>query len=174
MQTRARRRAAQAVCAVCLESGVTLVTLDACRHTACPSCWKQWIGQQTGQLRARLRCIDPTCSCRASVSDVRRLAPEHINAYRRNLLLLMPATSGASTATSGASTATHDLPASVRPCPACSVPVTRDTGCSSVQCICGQRFCFDCGLAQCTAECRGRRLRLLVQQQAMLWNQLHP
>ena len=134
----------ETTCPICIEP-ISLHTLELCGHSACILCFKRWFEEceRTGQAL-------PTCpTCRN---------PVPVNHADVHLLL------GRSFEPSGrqndlSSNEEIDeltqqwLSTEARQCQACGSWVVKSDGCDKMQCICGYRFCFQCGMQGATCTC---------------------
>lgn len=127
----------------------------ACGHTFCRSCARRWAETAINDQKLQIRCPAPGCKYRLWDQDLKELLSskmflrhqEHLYTDHLNNL-------------KGLAKEDDDLMAwlrqNARPCPDCHVIVSRSEGCNSMICVCGTRFCYDCGFKTCQCGVNGR------------------
>lgn len=127
----------------------------ACGHAFCWSCAKKWAETTINQQELHIRCPAAGCKYRLWDQDLQELLSaqmynrhqEHKHAdHLKNLR----------------SIAKHDdalmdwLRVHARPCPDCHVIVSRSEGCNAMICVCGTRFCYQCGFKKCQCSVKDK------------------
>lgn len=120
---------------------------NPCGHVACSSCMQGWAVAEISQQKTRVKCPAPGCPHVLWDHDLKALVSEddfgrfmalkntdHIQKLKDDLK--DPALA-------------KWLKANSKPCPDCHVIVSRSEGCNQMQCVCGSRFCYRCGLKSC-------------------------
>jgi ElaB/YqjD/DUF883 family membrane-anchored ribosome-binding protein len=112
-------------------------------HVFCRACLASWISSEVGSGKSAVKCPAIGCTRRLSPADVERLADAAVAARFRELL------------TADVAGKTRELladpqqaawaQAHTKPCPSCHQLIERERGCSSMHCLCGEHFCFECG-----------------------------
>lgn len=138
-------------CLICLDTHLLLQKLH-CEHSFCGSCLLQLVTNQYNTNRLlldKIACPDPACSSRLNYDDISAIIGEDalfFEAYKK--LLIRKAfgvvlqhdrlpTELAALIRAGRA-ARHD---------ACGAVVMKDAGCSYVNCSCGVKFCYKCGVS---------------------------
>lgn len=119
-----------------------------CGHTFCRSCMKAWSETAINEHKLRIKCPAEKCCYSLMEQDLsglvsntvfnRYLEYKHAD-YLQNLQAI----------SSGDKQFMQWLRTHARPCPSCHVIVSRSEGCNVMTCVCGMRFCYACGCAQC-------------------------
>lgn len=156
-------------CQICMDS---MVTLDAngaldtskmwfaslrktehwsnnpCGHAFCRSCIAQWAETAINGHKTSIRCPVPKCLYKLWDQDLAELVnkkilkrhQEHSNAdYLAHLKKSIKKDAELKSW----------LQSHARPCPTCHVIVSRSDGCNVMVCVCGMRFCYQCGFKDC-------------------------
>ena len=90
-----------------------------------------------------MRCPASGCSHRLSLTDVERLAEPDVVARFRELYTAD--VSGKTAELLSDPVHAEWVKSHTTPCPSCHQLIERSMGCSSMHCLCGQKFCFTCG-----------------------------
>ncbi len=171
--------AAQPVVAPCEICGDEVVlhrcTLLACQHMFCKPCLSHWITTQVEQRQRRISCPAVGCGHSLNQEDIARLSidPAVPAAYSA----LMAETYEDRLAEMSSDPALKAwMDANARPCPKCSLLITRTSGCNTVRCPCGHRFCYCCGQERCVkmpppVAASASAFHALLAQQAELWRE---
>jgi len=118
-----------------------------CEHSCCRTCAAQWCESQLGELNHSVKCPAVGCSYRLWNDDVKGLVCKETyesllqrqkGDYRGHLMESLKD-----------STLKKWLKKHSRPCPKCSVIVSRIEGCDDMRCVCGCSFCYRCGKQGC-------------------------
>eukprot|EP01083_Nonionella_stella_P104553 299830_1 len=129
-------------CPLCCEENLSAsgVILSACQHRSCKSCLTKWIEREEASGQA----TPPTCPfCRATVAkkDIfkilgRPFKPRgaHTNAPNGNGDEVDELT-------------LHWINDYTVPCRGCGSRIEKESGCDLIECLCGYRFCYGCGVA---------------------------
>mmetsp|Transcript_10105 Transcript_10105/g.18206 ORF Transcript_10105/g.18206 Transcript_10105/m.18206 type:complete len:331 (-) Transcript_10105:179-1171(-) len=142
--------ASLSLCPLCYEEDLSApptpgVILSTCRHHSCRACMVKWIEREEASGQAR----PPTCPfCRSTIieEDVltilgRPFQPRQATANNPNgddeidELTLQWINE-------------HTLP-----CGGCGSLIEKESGCDLIECLCGYRFCFSCGVAGGECPC---------------------
>jgi len=132
------------LCPLCCEETTDNATLSAtCRHESCKSCLVKWIEKEedSGQT------TPPTCPfCRLAMEqeDVLALLGRAFQPRR-----------AVESHESVADELTLDwLRENTKLCGGCGSRVEKESGCDFVVCLCGWRFCFNCGAHEADCDCK--------------------
>eukprot|EP00581_Thalassiosira_minuscula_P030693 CAMPEP_0183787790 /NCGR_PEP_ID=MMETSP0739-20130205/67723_1 /TAXON_ID=385413 /ORGANISM="Thalassiosira miniscula, Strain CCMP1093" /LENGTH=512 /DNA_ID=CAMNT_0026031883 /DNA_START=49 /DNA_END=1587 /DNA_ORIENTATION=- len=146
-------QAATSMCPLCCEAEVVAddassVKLTSCKHQSCKSCMVKWIEREesSGQTNAT-----PTCPfCRSSICDEDVIA-----------ILGRPFEPKQATANNGPNASDdeiddltlHWMNENTVPCGVCGYRIEKESGCDKMECLCGYRFCYSCGVAGAVCDC---------------------
>lgn len=131
-----------------------------CGHAYCRSCMSKWTETAINDQRVRIKCPAEACPYSLYDQDVQELVSrevferhkEHKNAdYLKHLKESVQEDTALKAW----------LQTNARPCPACHVIVSRSEGCNHMTCVCGTRFCYQCGFQSC--KCR-------AEEKSDIWN----
>jgi len=124
-------------------------TKRPCEHSFCRDCMKTWCETGISSMQHHIHCPAEGCSYTLWKDDVRGLvSPGMFKAFEKNR---------------NANYKKHLkemlkeedpeikkwLRKHARPCPSCSVIVSRESGCDDMRCVCGCSFCYYCGRKNC-------------------------
>jgi hypothetical protein len=165
-------------CEVCGENArllpCTMVAGKPCRHMFCQGCLSQWIAAQVQARQRIIVCPAVDCGHALNQADIARLSIDP--AVPEAHTALMAETYEARFAEMSADPELKAwMDANARPCPKCSLLITRATGCNAVACPCGHRFCYCCGQVRCVSNAPQQTgvnaFHALLAQQAELWRE---
>lgn len=114
----------------------------------CTSCLSSWIHVMVGEGRSSTKCPASGCPHNLSARDITRLA-KPIDAARFHELIKADIAQKNRELLDDPKMAEW-VTAHTKPCPSCSQLIEQaDPGfsCQSMMCLCGQKFCYACGLA---------------------------
>mmetsp|Transcript_34603 Transcript_34603/g.74806 ORF Transcript_34603/g.74806 Transcript_34603/m.74806 type:complete len:384 (-) Transcript_34603:208-1359(-) len=150
------------VCALCCEENVSAssptsstVILSTCHHVSCKACLVKWIEREelSGQTTPP-SC--PFCRCEICSEDVVAIAGRPFQPRRANLnntVAHNPNNDDDGDDIGDDLTLQWIIEHTV-PCGGCGSPIEKAGGCDLVECLCGYRFCYGCGIpgGECTCE----------------------
>jgi hypothetical protein len=143
-------------CELCCEETTTsLFELStSCGHAACQVCWTKWIEkQELNGVETVPWC--PFCRVPISSDDIQSIMGRPFQ----------PKNQQRHAATAGNETTNVDdilvmdeltrdwLAQHTRQCPNCQLHIEKRAGCNKMECLCGFRFCFQCGAPNATCMC---------------------
>ncbi|KAG7358124.1 zinc finger C3HC4 type domain containing protein [Nitzschia inconspicua] len=140
-------------CQLCFEMACDTIfsTLaNTCSHGACQACLTKWIHKQEQSSAETVPC--PFCRVDMSLTDMESI-------------LGRPFQPRADRAFAGGSYDESDLVDDLtrdwlmrhtRQCPNCHSHIEKLDGCDKMECLCGCRFCFQCGIINATCTCTSR------------------
>jgi len=120
---------------------------NPCGHVICRSCMGQWAEAEVEQQRTRIKCPAVGCSHMLWDHDLQELLSEETFSRYKELKSvdhLQKMKDDLKDPVLGAW-----LKKNCKPCPDCHIIVSRSAGCNSMGCICGTKFCYECGFKQC-------------------------
>jgi Ring finger domain/IBR domain, a half RING-finger domain len=128
----------------CEESKLATTTFSQCGHKTCPDCITQWIRKAENSGQATLPGC-PFCRSLLSKEDIvgilgRPYEPTEKPAIVSNLDDLDELTR-------------QYLASRAKPCPGCGAYIEKTEGCDKMECLCGYRFCFNCGAQNADCLC---------------------
>lgn len=127
-----------------------------CGHACCRSCMQMWAETAINDQKVSVRCPAPNCSYSLFDHDVKALVSaqaferyqEHKNTdYLKHLRASLKQDVHLKSW----------LKSNARPCPDCHVIVSRYEGCDAMTCVCGTRFCYQCGFKKCKCGSSSKR-----------------
>ena len=131
------------VCSLCLEEEGTSekkVTLSACSHDkSCKDCLVKWIQKEECSSQSVATC--PFCRVSIVAQDVFALLGREFEPRRPCAAeeLMDVGAEGVDELT------LHWLRENTKVCEGCGYNVEKESGCDLIICLCGWRFCFNCG-----------------------------
>mmetsp|Transcript_34434 Transcript_34434/g.63491 ORF Transcript_34434/g.63491 Transcript_34434/m.63491 type:complete len:278 (+) Transcript_34434:48-881(+) len=131
----------QFVCYMCCDKVSTneSIILTACSHRGCNSCTTKWIKKQEDSGQA----TSATCPyCRASTHDDDVIAILG-RPFKQREALTRPANEEIDDLT------LQWFNDQTKLCPGCGSRVEKLDGCDHMTCLCGCKFCFECGEVRC-------------------------
>ena len=136
-------------CLICFEEASLVVVSPTCGHSFCKECIVNWVQEKIAICDKVIKCPNPGCKYELTNNDIKSFASplfykkyeEYMKEeYETNLQEIL----------SQNSEIANWMKENARSCPKCKVLITKhETGCNSMQCNCGQNFCFCCGKEQC-------------------------
>jgi len=120
---------------------------NPCGHVICRSCMRQWAEAEIDQQKTRVKCPAVGCSHMLWDHDLKDLLSFETFARYKELKSvdhLKKMKDDLKDPVLGAW-----LRKNARPCPDCSIIVSRSEGCNAMKCVCGTSFCYRCGFKEC-------------------------
>lgn len=134
-----------ASCLVCCEDlpAAAMCLLFQCAHECCQECIAKWIKQEESSGRH----TPPVCPfCRVELTD-----HEILSILGRPFQPRSPATSDEAELDA---LALQWLQEHTRQCPGCGLHIQKEAGgCDKMECLCGCRFCYECGSLDAQCSC---------------------
>lgn len=130
------------LCPICCSEDLSIssgssITLSTCGHASCKSCLVKWVEREESSGQT----MSPTCPfCRAVISDTDVLA-----------ILARPFQPREALAKDSNAEEEIDeltmqwLIEHTKVCQGCGTRVEKSFGCDHMECLCGYRFCYNCG-----------------------------
>ena len=117
-------------------------------HVFCASCLSSWIHVMVGEGRSSLKWLASGCPHNLSPRDITRLA-KPVDAARFHELIRADIAQK-NRELVGDPTMAEWVTTHTKACPSCSQLIEQadpEDSCQSMMCLCGQKFCYECGLA---------------------------
>lgn len=135
------------LCPLCCEETAACTTLSTCHHQSCKSCLAKWIEREeiSGQTAS------PTCPfCRLAMGqvDVHAILERAFQPTRAVVAYEVRDDDDVGELT------LHWLHEHTKLCQGCGSNIEKESGCDLVICLCGWRFCFNCGSHEGACECK--------------------
>mmetsp|Transcript_23187 Transcript_23187/g.37634 ORF Transcript_23187/g.37634 Transcript_23187/m.37634 type:complete len:434 (-) Transcript_23187:147-1448(-) len=131
------------LCTLCCEKYISAsssecVVLSSCHHRSCRSCLCKWIKKE----EASGQTTPPTCPfCRSAIGEEDVLVILGRLFQPREKLASHPEGDGEIDELT-----LHWINEHTVPCGACGSLIEKTDGCDKIECLCGYRFCYSCGL----------------------------
>ena len=165
----------EATCEICGDESVLhRCTVLACQHMFCKPCLSHWITTQVEQRQRRISCPAVGCGHSLNQEDIVRLSIDPAVPVAYSALMAETYEDRLAEMSSDPELKAW-MDANARPCPKCSLLITRTSGCNTVRCPCGHRFCYCCGQERCVkmppVVASASAFQALLAQQTELWRE---
>jgi hypothetical protein len=168
----------EGICEVCGDNEFlvrcSLASDKPCPHMFCEPCLSKWIATQVEARNRVIVCPAEGCGHQLSKTDIARLSLDPAVPVAHSALMAETYEDRLAEMSSDPELKAW-MDANARPCPKCSVLITRTSGCNAVKCPCGHRFCYCCGQERCVNRpapvASAGAFHALLAQQAELWRE---